>query len=100
MMVQLLMPTVGSWYRYSDGRLFEVVAVDEEDDTIETQYYDGTVEEIDGEAWEALGPRAVQAPEDYSGSMDMQKEDYGVDYEDSPLRKWSNPLDFFDADDH
>ena len=99
-MVELVLPDVGAWYRYSDGRLFEVVAVDAEDGTIETQHFDGTVEELDDDAWEELGPQAVEPPEDWAGSMDLQKVDYGVDYDDSPHRNWSDPLDFFDHDDH
>ena len=35
------------------GSLFEVVAFDDDDGTIEIQYFDGTVEEMDIEDWEA-----------------------------------------------
>lgn len=91
-------PRVGDWYRYADGRLFEVVALDEQEDTIETQHFDGTVEELDGDGWLELEPQAAQPPEDWAGSMDVQKEDYGVEYDDSPHRQWLDPLDFLDTD--
>ena len=38
--------TVGDWYRSDSGVLFEVVAIDKDDATIEVQHFDGTVEEI------------------------------------------------------
>lgn len=65
-------PGIGDWYRLNGGALFEVVALDDDDGTIEIQYFDGTVEEMDIEDWEAqwedgaLEP--AQAPEDWSGS--------------------------------
>ncbi|MGH8327740.1 MAG: DUF6763 family protein [Steroidobacteraceae bacterium] len=45
-------PIVGHWYRM-EGGLFEVVAIDDDDATVEIQYFDGTVEEMDLEDWEA-----------------------------------------------
>ena len=46
-------PDIGNWYRRTGGgELFEVVAVDEDDGTLEIQYFDGTVEEMDIEDWE------------------------------------------------
>jgi len=38
---------VGDWYRRRGGELFETVAIDEDDGTIDVQHFDGTVEEID-----------------------------------------------------
>lgn len=72
-------PSVGEWYRYTDGDLFEVVAVDEDEGTIEIQYFDGTIEEIDAEDWAMQWHdhqiEAAAAPEDWSGSVDMDAED-------------------------
>ena len=44
-------PEVGNWFRRIDGSTFEIVAVDEGDGTIELQHFDGTLEEIDLDAW-------------------------------------------------
>ena len=67
-------PDIGKWYRASDGNLFEVVAVDDDDRTIEVQYFDGTVEELDLEDWDAQRATGeieeAGAPEDWSGSVD------------------------------
>ena len=46
-------PTIGNWYRIQGSESFEVVAFDEDDGTIELQYFDGTVEEMDLEDWNA-----------------------------------------------
>ena len=37
-------PVVGDWYRRMDGALFEVVAIDRDDSTVEVQHFDGTLE--------------------------------------------------------
>jgi len=56
-------PGIGDWYRLNGGSLFEVVALDDDDGTIEIQYFDGTVEELDIEDWEAQWEdRDVRAP--------------------------------------
>ena len=45
-------PVVGDWYRRPGGALFEVVAIDRDDATVEVQHFDGTLEEVDLESWE------------------------------------------------
>ena len=91
-----LTPTIGDWYKNPDGTLFEIVAIDEEDGTIEIQYYDGTLDEIDAEAWCDTLIAAAEPPEDYSGSLDIEKEDYAVDYDDGSHREWDSALEFLD----
>ena len=75
-------PGIGDWYRLNGGQQFEVVAVDDDDGTIEIQYFDGTVEEMDVEDWESQwddgGLEAAEAPEDWSGSVDVEAPDEGV----------------------
>jgi hypothetical protein len=66
-------PIIGSWYRYENGELFEVVAIDEQDGTLEIQYFDGTVEELDFDAWQELEIEAAEPPEDWSGSVWTRK---------------------------
>jgi hypothetical protein len=72
-------PAIGDWYRLSGGALFEVVALDDDDGTIEIQYFDGTVEEMDIEDWETQWEdgalEAAEAPEDWSGSVDVESTD-------------------------
>lgn len=92
-----LAPSIGAWYRRAGGRLFEVVAVDEDARTIEVQYFDGTVAEFDLESWQELPLQPAVPPEDWAGSLDIEKADYGVDYDDCPHELWMDPLDFLDA---
>ena len=71
----IAIPEIGRWYRRADGRVFEVVAVDDNDGTIEIQYFDGTISESEPENWLALRPEPAEAPEDWSGSVDVNAED-------------------------
>ena len=41
-------PIIGQWYHYpGKSQKFKVVALDLSDDTIEIQYFDGTIDEIE-----------------------------------------------------
>ena len=90
------LPSIGDWYKAEGGSIFEVVALDEDEGTIEIQYFDGAVEELDSDAWAELTLEAVEPPEDWSGSLDIEREDYGVDLETSNHLDWANPLDEFE----
>jgi len=64
-------PEVGAWYMDHMGRVFEIVASDEDDETIEIQYMDGTIEELDLETWAEFRKEPISPPEDWVASMDM-----------------------------
>lgn len=70
---------VGDWYRLNGGESFEIVAVDEDDGTIDIQHFDGTLEEMELEDWDAHWSdgllEAAEAPEDWSGSVDIERSD-------------------------
>ncbi len=93
-------PVVGDWYRRQGGELFEIVAIDEDDGTIEVQHFDGTVEELDFESWtdqwEDSLLEAAEAPEDWTGSVDVEPEDTEDNGELNSERQWLSPLDYFD----
>ena len=92
-------PAIGRWYRRSNGQLFEVVAVDEEDATIELQFFDGTIDEVDQDMWSKLLIERVAPPEDWSGSVDMDPEDYsGRDEGDIPPG-YHDPLAILESTD-
>jgi len=92
----LPIPVIGDWYQAPDSMRFEVVAVDDDDGTIDIQHFDGTVEELDFDAWEDSEFLPTEPPEDYSGSLDIEREDYGMDLDRAAAQGWSDPLDFFD----
>ena len=91
-------PVIGQWYRHPGGDAFEVVAIDADDHTIEIQYFDGTVEELDVEEWFEEAIEATEASEDWTGSVDVEPEDTENEYEAEPSGSatWGDPLQFVD----
>ncbi|WP_435104084.1 DUF6763 family protein [Arhodomonas sp. AD133] len=85
-------PEIGDWYMTPTGDTFEVVAYDPEDESVEIQYFDGAIEELDLETWLEVSADPIEPPEDWSGSMDVMREDYGLEDRTSPPPS-GNPLD-------
>lgn len=88
-------PEVGHWYRRLNGNLFEVVAVDEKGRTVEMQHFDGTIEGLDLENWQEIDIEPAAAPEDWSGSVDINIEDL-PDPENSVSGSRMSPLEVLD----
>ena len=88
-------PVVGSWYQTEDDETFEVVAFDQEEGTIEIQYFDGTVEEMDLETWCETVAKSIDPPEDWTGSYDIESEDAGVELNGlgGGDHDWQNSID-------
>ncbi len=89
-------PVIGHWFRRPNGTLFEIVAIDEEDSTIEIQQFDGTIDEVDLETWPELLSIEVSPPEDWSGSVDMDPEDFVGKQEGEIPSGFHDPLAFLD----
>jgi hypothetical protein len=89
-------PVIGQWYSMPDGELFKVVALDTVGNSIEIQYFDGTVEELESGDWTELWVKRVAAPEDWSGSVDVSREDIGNNDDGMLSTDWSDPLEFID----
>ncbi len=85
-------PVVGHWYRRGTRKLFEVVAVDEYENTIELQHFDGTVEEMDADDWPVRLLDEAGPPEDWSGSVDVNPEDAPNDTDGVVHAVWLDPL--------
>jgi hypothetical protein len=96
MEMAVLYPVIGQWFSRANGTLFEVVAVDEDGGTVELQQFDGPIDEIDMEAWTELRLVEVSAPEDWSGSVDMDPEDYVGRNNDEMPAGFHDPLAFLD----
>ena len=75
-------PHIGGWFRKLSGKLVQVVALDGQDGTVELQHFDGTVEEVDLDYWDRAVFMTAAAPEDWSGSVDISREDFMFDDED------------------
>lgn len=93
-----LKPIIGNWYLNRAGTAFEVVAIDDTAHTIELQFYDGTVDEIDKDRWAAEVLEEIEPPEDYSGSLDIPADDPTMSTEFVPRKDWPDPLDYIDTD--
>ena len=92
-------PKIGQWFRRPNGTLLEVVAVDEADDTVEIQFFDGTIDEVELDAWRDQMLVEVSPPEDWSGSVDMDPEDYkGTSANEIPPG-FQDPLQFLEIPD-
>jgi hypothetical protein len=95
--MNFIKPIVGQWYRGGTDELFEIVAIDDQDQTIEIQFFDGSVTEIDFETWnEQLRDElleAADAPEDWSGAVDVEVQDLDWEFEDTARPAWSRHTD-------
>ena len=89
-------PVIGHWYRRPDGRMFEIVAIDDSDGTLEIQHFDGTVGEIDLEIWPDLVLEPIEPPEDVSGSLDMDPDDTESEGDGRGRQDWLESLDYAD----
>jgi hypothetical protein len=77
-------PLIGKWYARPGGDSFEVVALDPDDATIEIQYFDGTIEELDLDDWREEQIVPAEPPEDWTGSVDVEPEDYENEFDTEP----------------
>ena len=92
-----LYPVIGQWFRRPNGTLFEVVALDDDAGTVELQQFDGTLDEVDLDAWPELLLVEASAPEDWSGSVDMDPEDYVGKRDGEMPQGFHDPLAFLDT---
>jgi len=84
-------PLIGQWYQDPRNRMFEVVALD--DDTVEIQFYDGDVAELDMDSWYQLNPSPVSEPGDASGPYDQPDRDDFAGLEELQAENWQDSLD-------
>jgi len=87
-------PVLESWYRHLDkGQEFCVVAVDD-DGFVEIQYFDGSLEAIDLEAWYELDIETADEPENWSGALDVSEtDDLGTEITDTTEADWRAPAE-------
>lgn len=101
-------PVVGAMYEDADGLAFEVLAFDEDDGTIEVQYEDGEVREIDIDAWYEMELQQLKsstwkdADDDEEEDVEPDKGDKraGVDDDDDDDEDENDDYDDDDDDDY
>lgn len=90
-------PIIGNWYQHLDkGQPFCVVALNEDDGTVEIQEFDGTMEEIDLDTWYTLDIETAEEPENWTGSLDVvEVDDLGTEITDTTVDDWNAPAKEF-----
>jgi len=100
MMSTKIIPVIDQWYKeIENDLLFKVVAIEESDDSIEVQYFNGDISEFDQDSWSNSKIEEVEAPEDWSapfGGIDADDLGYSdpdthEDYDkEAPLRDYQD----------
>ena len=98
-------PIIDAWYHYpAKAQKFRITALDERSATIEIQYFDGAIDEMDLDTWKQLDAERIEAPEDWTGPMDniekddlnpvgteMRREDWDAPYQEVDEMKRAGP---------
>ena len=95
-------PVVGNWYLDSDNdTTFEVVAIDEDEGTVEIQMYEGEVEEIDIDDWYEMNLEEAAEPDDWTGAYDDtdDEEEDLTEFDEDEDDEWDEEEDDDDDDD-
>lgn len=92
---------IGQWYTRSDkGEIFQVVGYDPNSLTIETQTFDGDVDEVDLETWAGLPLAFAEPPEDWTGPVDdVERDDLGYTETDMSGADWAEPMQAFRSEE-
>lgn len=88
--------SIGDWYE-ADGQPFEIVGVDAKAEIVLVQYFDGALDEIDFDSWSELAAVPVAAPENISGALDAEHEDFGFIDDHAGRAEGSDPVQWLDA---
>ena len=88
--------SIGEWYATND-EAFEIVGVDLKAEVVLVQHYEGDLDEIDFDTWSELNARPISPPEDLSGALDADAEDFGLIDDHSGPRNGADPVQWLDA---
>ncbi len=92
-------PRIGDWYKNEQGVSFEVITVDDEEQLIEIQYFDGAVDELDFDSWYRSDFTQREPPEDLAGRFeDFELNVFGSSDDGLHPTIWSGPLDGVDLE--
>ena len=90
-------PRIDQWYSHLDkGQRFYVTAINEEENTVDIQHFDGDLEELSLEEWRDLRIVLSEQPENWRGALDIaEKDDLGTGITDTRSSDWSEPGEDF-----
>ncbi len=74
-------PIEGNWYHHLDkNQDFMVVDVSERAGTVDIQYFDGDITELEMEEWQEMDLEEIEPPEDWTGPLgDLESDDLGYE---------------------
>lgn len=94
-----LLPEVSAWYQdLVSGNMFEIVAYDEQNQTIEYQLVDGEIGEYDISSWQQLLISPAEPPEDWGSSFDFTADDEAYNDDAMVPENWSGALSDLEPD--
>jgi hypothetical protein len=87
-------PRLEQWYQHLDkGQRFKVVAIEDDEKTVEIQHFDGDLEELSLDEWYGMEIEPMETPEDWTGPVDnVQRDDLGYTETDMEAEDWVRPL--------
>ena len=93
-----LKAVVGNWYQDTEtGSIFEVVACDEDEGSVEIQHLDGEVAEYELESWREMHLAPVAPPEDWRSGFELSEEDAADPDDTQHPEDWSGALNQIEA---
>ncbi|HID98576.1 MAG TPA: hypothetical protein EYP57_10405 [Thermodesulfobacteriaceae bacterium] len=74
-----VLPMAGKWYQDIDRKkVFQVLSVNQDEDVVEIQNYDGDLEQLSMAEWNEMILDMVEAPEDWAGPFgELEPDDFG-----------------------
>lgn len=86
-------PIIDQWYAHLDkGQRFFVVAINEEENTVDIQHFDGELQELSMNEWRGLKIELSEEPENWSGALDIaEQDDLGTEVTDTRPEDWTEP---------
>ena len=93
------LPQVGHWFQdRNGGQLFEVVAFDRDEGTVQVQYLDGEIADYELDSWAQLDLVVAAEPEDWRSAFELDDEfSSDPDAALQPLQ-WGSPLSRIEPD--
>ena len=92
-------PIVGQWFQETEsGQVFEIVAYDRDEATVQVQYLDGEIADFDLDSWVQLELSRAAEPEDWRSAFELDDETAAdPDAAFHPLQ-WGSPLSRIEPD--
>jgi hypothetical protein len=86
-------PIIDAWYHHPEkAQKFKVTALDDHAATVEIQYFDGSIGELDLDTWYGLDIERIEEPEDWTGPMDnIEKDDLNPVGTEMRREDWESP---------